>query len=123
MMGRQVVHHDDVTGSERRPQDLIEVREKDIAVHRAIEQARCGQPVDAQGREERAGLPVLVWRVIVHATAAETAPVPPNQIRRNAAFIKKNKAFRVNRGGDRPPGRARGDDVGAILFGRACRFF
>lgn len=121
VMRRQVIHDDDVARAECGREDLVEVGEEGVAVHRPIQEARCGQAIDAQGADKRAGLPVLMGRVIVHATPARTASVATDQIRRRATFIKKHEAVGINRGGGRLPRAARGGDVGAVLFGRAYR--
>jgi hypothetical protein len=61
--------------------------------------------------------------VVVHAITAPTATVPANEIGGDPAFIQKHEAFGRQVRGDRPPRVTRGDDVGAVLFGRADRFF
>ena len=123
VMGAQVVHHDNVAGLERRDEDLVEVGEKTVAVHRPIEQPRRREACDPQRPHERTGLPVMVGCVIVDARAASAPAVAPEQVRRDATFIEKREAGRVNRRGDALPIRPGGGYVGAILFGGAYRFF
>ena len=123
VMGGQVIHHDDVADVERRDEDLVKVGEKAVPVHRPIEQPGRGQAGDPQRPHERAGLPVMMRRVIVHARAAPAPAVAPEEVRRDATFIEKREAGGVNRRGDASPVGPRGGDVGAILFGRAHRFF
>ena len=65
----------------------------------------------------------MVRRVIVDARAAAAPPIAPQQVRRDPTFIEKDEAGRVNRRDDSSPIRPSGGDVGAILFGRADRFF
>ena len=77
VMGGQVIHHDDVAGLERRDEDLIEVGEKTVPVHRPLEQPGRGQAGDPQRPHERAGLPVMMRRVIVHARPAPAPAVAP----------------------------------------------
>ena len=122
-MGAQVIHHDDVAGLERRDEDLVEVGEKTVPVHRPVEEPRRGQARDPQRPHERTGLPVMVRRMIVDARAAPTPAVAPQQVRRDPTFIEKREAGRVNGGGDLSPICPGRGDVGAILFGRADRFF
>ena len=55
--------------------------------------------------------------------AAKAAPIAPQEIGGDPAFIQKDEASRVERRGSRRPLRAGGRDVGAIVFGRAYRFF
>jgi len=123
VMGRQVIHDDDVARAQRGREDLVQIGEKGVAIHRSIQESRCGQPIEAEGADKRAGLPVLMGRVIVVAAPSRTPPVATDQVRRRATFIKKHEAFGVNRGGGRLPRAARGGDVGTVLFGRAYRFF
>lgn len=44
MMGGEVVGDDDVAWRQRGDQDLLDVREKTVAIHRAVDDAGCGQP-------------------------------------------------------------------------------
>ena len=44
MMGGEVVGDDDVAWRQRGDQDLFDVREKTVAIHRAVDDAGCGQP-------------------------------------------------------------------------------
>lgn len=123
VMGRQVIHDDDVTLAQRGREDLVQIGEEGVAIHRSIEQSRCGQTIDAEGADKRAGVPVLMGRVIVDTAPSPAAPVATDQVGRRATFIKKYEAFGINRRGGRLPRAARGGDVGAVLFGRAHRFF
>jgi hypothetical protein len=123
VMGPEVIHHDDVPSLQRRRQDLIEIGEERVAVHRSVEEAGRGQALHAQGRDEGAGLPMMVRRVIMDARAATAPTVAPEQVSRDAAFIKKHEPSGINRGGEASPVGSGHDDVGAILLGRAHRFF
>ncbi len=123
LMRGQIIHHDDVAGLERGDEDLIEVREKRLPVHRPIEQSRRGQPGHAERGHERARLPVVVRRVIVDAGAPPTPAVAPYQVRGDPTFIEKDEPRWINRRRDASPVRSGRGDVGAILLGRADRFF
>ena len=123
VMGAQVVHHDDIADLECRHEDLVEVGEKTVPVHRPIEQPRRGQARGSQRPHERTRLPVMMRSVIVDARATPAPAVAPKQVRRHATFIEKGEAGRVNRRRDASPIRPGGGDVDAILFGRAHRFF
>lgn len=123
MVCAQVVHHQDVAWPQGGDEHLLEVCEERVAVHGAIKKTGRRQPVHAERRDEGAGLPVLMGGVVVHAIPAPTATVATNEIGGNPAFIKKYEAFGRQVCGDRPPCVTRGDDVGALLFGRADRFF
>lgn len=122
MVGAEVVHHQDVAWPQGGDEHLFEVREQRVAVHGAIKETGSRQPVHAERRDKGAGLPVLMWGVVVHAITAPTAAVTANEIGGDPAFIKKHEAFGRHVRGDRPPRLTRGDDVGAVLFGRTDRF-
>jgi hypothetical protein len=123
VMRGQVVRDDHVARGERRDQDLFDVGEKTVAVHRPVDDARRGQSGDPQASDKGARLPARERRMIADALAARTAAVPAQEIRRDAGFIEKNEMRRVPRRRRRLPLRPRGGDVGPVVFGRAYRFF
>jgi hypothetical protein len=55
-------------------QDLIDVGEEQVAIHRLIQEAGRGLTVDAQRHDEGARLPVMMPRVIGHASAGVRLP-------------------------------------------------
>ena len=123
VMRREVIGDHDVAGRERGDEDLGDVGEKAVAVHRAVDHPRRGQPGDAQTGDKGAGLPPRHGRVVADPVAAWAAAIPPQQVRGDTSFIKKDEARGV-------PGRRRGlplvprgGDVGPVVFGRAYRFF
>ena len=75
VMRGEVVGDDDVAWCERRDEDLLDVGEKTVAVHGAIDDARRGQPRDAQARDKRARLPARQRRMIADAIAARAAAI------------------------------------------------
>ena len=123
VMGGEVVGDDDVARRERGDQDLFDVGEKTVTVHRAVDHARRGQPRDAQAGDKRAGLPPRERRVIADAVAPQAAAVPAQEIRGDARFIEKDEARRVPRRRRGLPPLPRGRDIGPVVFGRAYRLF
>ena len=123
VMRGEVVGDDDVARGERGDQDLFDVGEKTVAVHRAVDDARRGEAGDPQASDKGARLPARERRVIADAVAARAAAVPAQEIRRDAGFIEKDEARRVPRRRRRLPPHPRGGDVGPVVFGRAHRFF
>ena len=119
----EVVGNHHVTGLQRRDEDLFDVGEEAGPVHRAIEDPRRGEPRHPQRGDEGTALPPTLGRVIGDPLAAKAAPIAPQEIGGDPAFIQKDEASRVERRGSRRPLRAGGRDVGAIVFGRAYRFF
>ena len=122
-VGGEIIGDDDVAGLQRGDEDLFDVGEEAGPVHRAIPDPGGGEPRHPQRRDEGAALPPPLGRVIGDPLAARAAPIAAEQIGGDPAFIEKNKVGRVEgRSGCRPL-RAGGHDVGAIVFGRAHRFF
>jgi len=123
VMGGEVVGDDDVAGLERGDEDLVDVGEKAVAVHGAIDDARRGEARDPQARDKGARLPARHRRVVTDADPARAAAIAPQQIRRDARFIEEDQACRVQRRRGPLPLFAGRGDVGPIVFGRAHRFF
>ena len=123
LVARQVVHDDDVAGGERRHQDLLDVREEACAINRAIKDGRGGEARHAQRREKRRRVPAPIGRVVGHPRPVQPATIAANQIRPDATFIEKDEAGGIEGGRRRVPGDPGEDDVSAIVFRRAYRFF
>ena len=123
VMRGEVVGDDDVAWCERRDEDLLDVGEKTVAVHGAIDDARRGQPRDAQARDKRARLPARQRRMIADALAARTASISTYEIGRNAGFIEKDQTRGIPRRRRALPVVPRRGDVGSVVFGGAYRFF
>ena len=102
---------------------MVHVGEKALAIEGAIQQAGRRQPVHPQRGDERAGLPVLMGRVVVDARAPEAAAIPAQEISGNAAFVQKDQTFWVQRGQRAAPLGPRRGHGRPILLGRAHRFF
>lgn len=119
----QVVEDDDIAGAERRDEDLLDVGEKRGIVDRAVEDRGRSQPIDAEPRDNRVGLPVAARRVIAQAYAPRTPPVAAQQIRGDARFIDENVRARIVQGlGVLPPAAIGGDVRPSLLVG-VYRFF
>ena len=123
MMGGEVVGDDDVAWRQRGDQDLFDVREKTVAIHRAIDDAWCRQPGHPQAGDKGARLPARERRMIADPVAARAASIPAQKIRRDAGFIEKDEVRRVPCRRRRLPLLPRGGDVGPVVFGGAYRFF
>ena len=73
LVGPEIVGHDDVAGLQGRHQDLCDVGAEALAIDRAVEDPRCGQPRDPHRGEKRAGLPAPAGGVVVDARAARSS--------------------------------------------------
>ena len=123
LVGPEIVGNDDVAGLQGRHQDLFDVGAEALAIDRAVEDPRCGQPRDPQRGEKRAGLPAPAGGVVVDARAARCPAVPPKQIGGDAGFVQKHEVGDIPGRRRRVPRDPRGRDVRPIVFGRADRFF
>ena len=106
-----------------RHQDLFDVGADALAIDRAVEDPRCGQPRDPQRGEKRAGLAAPAGGVVVDARAARCPAVPPKQIGGDAGFVQTHEVGDIPGRRRRVPRDPRGRDVRPIVFGRADRFF
>lgn len=74
-MGREIVEDDNIAGSQRRHQHLLNVGAERGRVDRAIEDGRRGQLRRAQRCDDRVRLPMTARRVIGDARTPQTARV------------------------------------------------
>jgi hypothetical protein len=123
LVHREVIEDDNVARPERRHQDLLDVREKRGIVDRAVEDRRCVETVDPQGRDHGVGPPVTIWRVVAQPDPARTAPVPTDQIGRDARLIDEDVIARVVQAEGVLPAAPRRGDINAPLFVGEYRFF
>lgn len=72
LMAAEIVHDDDVARFEHWHEQLRDIGTEALAVDRSVEDARCRQPVAAQGTEEGQRAPVPVRGEAAQALAAES---------------------------------------------------
>lgn len=119
----EVIEHNDVTRAQRGHEDLLDISQKRHVVDRPIEHRGSAEALEAERRDDGVGLPVAERRVISQARSARTAPIPPQQIGRHAAFIQEDVLAHVAQRLPRPPlPPGRGDVRPALLVG-VYRFF
>ena len=111
-----------VAGVQGRHQDLVDVGAEALAIDRAVEAPRCGQPRDPPRGEQRAGLPAPAGGVVVAARATRCPAVPPKQIGGDAGFVQQHEVGDIPGRRRRVPRDPRGRDVRLIVFGRADRW-
>ena len=119
----EVVEHHDIARAQRGHQHLLDVGEETGTIDRTIEHGGRLEPLEAERRDDRVGLPVAARRVIAEARAPRTPAVAPQEIGRHAAFIEKDVLPQV---AERLPlaiVASLSDDVGAALFVGVYRFF
>jgi hypothetical protein len=59
-LGREIVHHDDLAGRERRNQALFEIDEENFTVHRDVDRERSGDAVLSQTGDKGGHFPVAL---------------------------------------------------------------
>ena len=121
LVGPEGVGDDDVAGVQGRHQDLVDVGAEALAIDRAVEDPRCGQPRDPPRGEKRAGLPAPAGGVDARATRCPA--VPPKQIGGDAGFVQPHEVGDIPGRRRRVPRDPRGRDVRPIVLGRPDRFF
>ena len=113
----EVVHDDDVTGHEGRGQDLFDVGEEHLAVHRAIKDERCRYPGRSQSGDECRCLPVPVRNGCNKTLTTLAAPAQPGHVRGGPGLVEANELVRIQARLTLAPSLARRRDVRPALFG------
>ena len=117
LVGRQVVHHHDVAGPQRRDQDLLDIGEEGRAVHGAVQGHRRGHAGQAEGADEGGGLPVTVGNRRPAPLAAGRTAIHPGHLGRGPALVDEHQSLRVEIGLPLEPGEAAPGYVGTRLLG------
>src|SRR5215208_5561404 len=73
LVGAEIVHDDDVAGSQRRDEHLVDVEAEALAVDRAIDQPWRLDAIVTKGSEEGHGRPASMWH-LGHEALAIAAP-------------------------------------------------
>jgi hypothetical protein len=73
----EIVQHDDVAWLEGRHEDLFDIGEEGIAVHRAIDDAWCSKSGGAQAGDKGGGFPVTVRDFADQPFAARSPAAQP----------------------------------------------
>lgn len=119
LVRRKIVHDDDVAPGQRWDQHLLDVGDEHLAVDRAAEHTRSGQPIRAEARDERGRVPVPVWRGVDKAMTRAAAAVKPDHVGFRPGLVDEYQPAGMETRLFLAPLRACPRDVGPILFGRA----
>lgn len=120
-MTRQIVHDDNVAGSQARHENLVDIGLKADAVDRLVEDE--GGATDPESADERRRLPVAVWHASPEPFTPQAATVPPRHVRRGPGFVDKDQFVRIEIELAIEPGLPLLYDVGAILLRRVSGLF
>lgn len=88
LVGAEIVHDDDVAGSQLRTQHLVEVGEEDFAVGGRLDRHGGEHATVIHRTQDGDDLPVASGDVVVDAPAPWSACVDPGHLGRDAAFIQ-----------------------------------
>ena len=123
LVDREVIEDQDIAGRKRRHEHLFDIREERRTVDRAVKDSRRVEAIEAEGGDDRMRLPMTAGRVVVEPRPTRTAPVPPQQIGRDAAFVEKDVLPDIAERLPRAPAAPLSRDVGAPLLVGVYGFF
>lgn len=103
LVGRQIVHDDDVAAAERRGELLLDIAAEGIAVHRAVENHRRGQAAPSQAGDEGHGLPVAERGGGLDALTPRRATVEADHLGVDPGLVEEDQARGVDERLCRPP--------------------
>ena len=92
-MATEVIGHHDVARLQGRTQHFLDIVQECLAVHRAVQEPRSFNPVQAQRGDEGVGVPVTMGRVVHAALAFGSPSIAPGHAGGHTGLIKKNELF------------------------------
>lgn len=119
----EVVENDDLALCQSGRQLLLDIKREELAIDGAIDDPGRADPIVAERRDERHGLPMTERR-----GCGETLPAWPPAAQRchvglDPCLVDEDQAGSINPALVGFPACPLTSDVGAILFGRQDRFF
>src|ERR1700744_5370078 len=113
IVAAEIVHDDDVARLKLRNENLLNIGAEAFAVDGAVEQARRGEAVAAQGAKERQRPPVAVWREAPYPLAFWPPSAQWGHVGIDPSLVEKDEAWRTKLGLPLAPAPASTCDVGA----------
>ena len=123
LVAAEIVHDDDVAGLEGRNELLLDIGAEAFAVDRAVEDARSGEPVAAQGAEEGQRPPVAVRGEGAQALALRPPAAQRGHVGLDPGLVDEDQPPRIEAGLPGSPASPPARDVGAGLLKGEQRFF
>src|ERR1700730_12336530 len=87
----QVVHDDDIAATEGWCEALLDVRQENGAIHRAIDHERGDDPVMAQAGDKGGPFPMSVWHRCNQSLAAQAAASDPHHVCARGSLVDKHQ--------------------------------
>jgi len=106
-----------------RDEDLLDVSEKGLAGHRAVEHHRRAEPGTSQRGDKGGCLPVAERRLGEEPPAAPGAAVEPGHLGAGTGLVDEDELVEIDKGPRGLPNTASRRDVRAVLLARAERLF
>jgi len=119
----EIVHDDDVAGSENGNQLLADIGAEALAVDRTIEDARGGELVAAQGGQKGHGAPVPMRCKAPQPLAPWSPAAKRGHIGLDPGFVDEDEALGIEAALPGLPAPSLAGNVGAALFKGEQRFF
>jgi len=125
LMGRQIVHDDDIAFVKRRRELGLDIDLEDALVHWRVDDERGGEVAAAQPGDEGLRHPMPKRRLAAKPLALQTTAAQTDHLRRSSGLIHKDQTMRLKPHARLPrsPFLARPFDIGAILLACQQRFF
>ena len=123
LMGRQVIHHDDISGPEFRHEAALDIGQEDISVGRAVDHEGSDQAARAEPGNEGGRLPVSKGHSPDNPGPLGAAPTRSRHIGRGSRLVDEDQTRRIKRWLAFPPRVTRRLDVRTLLFAGMNRFF
>ncbi len=116
LVAAEIVDDDDVTRLQGRNEELLDIGKEAAAVDRAVDHARCVDPIDAQRSKEGQGLPMTVRHFGDQPLTARRAPIGARHVGLGPGLIDEDEASGVQAALQALPSCPSSCHVRAILF-------
>lgn len=115
-VARQIVHHNDVAGLERRREHLLDERCEHVGVDRAVNDRGAAHTVHVERPDQRRGLPVSVRGVRDETIPDGSASTQARHVRFRPRFVNEDELRRIDARSPQDPLGAALHDVWSMLF-------
>lgn len=123
LMTSQIIHDDDVAGLQNCDELLLDIGAETLAVDRAVEDARCREPIPAQRAEEGQRAPVAMWSQAAQPLAFRPPASQRSHIGLDPGLIDEDQAPRIETALPGSPSLALAGNISARLLKGEQRFF
>jgi hypothetical protein len=123
LVAGEVVHDDDIARREGWDEALLDIIEEAVAVDRLVHDARCVDPVAAQGGKEGHGFPVAIRCFGVEPLALGCPATQRSHVGLRPSFINEDEPCRIKSSLILLPLRTSPRDLWPELFGGKNAFF